>query len=130
MIPKSPEYPVCKTYHDFLVDTMEALKLPYIFVHAYVQVYARTLHIIWKHRDLYSKIIPIMSGLHQLRVFQRVIFKRYNCLGLHCLGLQDWIVVPGTFFVVSVSQAFEGSRYYCSMRLYKEGFDALCGKIH
>lgn len=50
---KSPEYPFCKTYPDFLVDTMEVLRLPYIFVHTDEQVYARILHKMWKHRDLY-----------------------------------------------------------------------------
>ena len=36
--PKNPEYPVCKTCLDFLVDTMEVLELPYIFVQADEQV--------------------------------------------------------------------------------------------
>ena len=41
-IAKSREYPVCKTYLHFLVGTIvEVLKLPYIFVQAFEQVYAR-----------------------------------------------------------------------------------------
>ena len=48
-IPKSPEYPVCKKYLDFLLDTIEHLELPHIFVHADEQVYARILHLLWKH---------------------------------------------------------------------------------
>ena len=82
---KSPEYPVCKIYLHFLLDTIEVLELPYIFVQAYKQVYGRILHIIWKHRDLFNrstKIIPIIGGFYQMHVFQRVIFNRYNCLGL------------------------------------------------
>ena len=31
----------------------------------------------------------------------------------------------GTIAAESVCQAFEGRHYYCSMRLHKEGFDAL-----
>ena len=119
-IPKSPEYPVCKKYLDFLLDTIEHLELPHIFVHADEQVYARILHLLWKHRDLYSKIIPLMGGFHQLRVFQRILYKRYSCL-----GFQDWFVDAGTIAAGSVNQAFEGRHYFRSMRLHKEAFDAL-----
>ena len=43
------------------------------------------------------------------------------------MGFQDWFVDSGTFAAGSagVSQAFEGRHYYRSMRLHKEGFDAL-----
>ena len=94
-IPKSPVYPVCKTYLDFLVDTIEVLELPYVFVYTHEQVYARILHIIWKHRDLYSKIISIISGFHQMRVFQRVLFKRYNCLSILAIvsAAPNWNVI-------------------------------------
>ena len=60
----------------------------------------------WNHKDLYSKIVPIMGGFHQMRIFQRVIFKRYNCL-----GLQIWFVDSGKIAAGSVSQAFEGRHY-------------------
>ena len=65
-------------------DTLESLELLHVFIQANEQVYARISHVIWKHKDLYSKIIFIMGGFHQLRVFQRVLFKRF-----HYLGLQD-----------------------------------------
>ena len=74
----------------------------------------------WKHMHLYSKIIPIMGGFHKLPVFQRVLFKRYNCL-----GLQDWLADLRTIAIGSASQPFEGRHYYRSMRLHKERFDAL-----
>ena len=102
-IRKSPRYPVRKIYLHFLVDIIEVLKLPYIFVQAYEQVHAWILHIIWKHRDIYSKIVPIMAGFLQMFVFQRVLFKRY-----YCLGLRDWFVDSGITAARSVSQAFEG----------------------
>lgn len=95
-IPNSREYPVCKTYLHFLVGTIvEVLKLPYIFVQAFEQVYARVLHIIWRHKDLYSKIIPIMDGFHQMRFFQTVLFKRYNCLGLQDCFVDSEIIAAG-----------------------------------
>ena len=43
MIPESLGYPVCRTYLDFLVETIEVLELPYIFVQADEQVYTRIL---------------------------------------------------------------------------------------
>ena len=114
-IPKSREYPVCKTYLHFLVDTIDVLKLLYIFVQTDEQVYARVLHIIWKHRDRYSKIIPIMNSFHQIRDFQIVLFNRYNCL-----GLQDWFVDSGTIPAGSVSEVFEGRHYYHTIHLQKK----------
>ena len=45
-----------------------------------------------------------------------------------CLGLKDWFVDTGTIAAGSVSQAFEGRQYYRSMRLHKEGSDALVQK--
>ena len=120
IISESSEYAVCETYLYFLLDTIKVLGLPYIFVQADEQVYARILHIICKHRDLYSKIIPIMDGFHQVRVFQRALFKRY-----HCLGLQDSFVDSGTITAGSVSQAFDRRHHYHSIRLHREGFHVL-----
>lgn len=60
----------------FLRDTIEVLELPHIFVQADKQLYVRILHIKWKKRDLYWKIIAIMDGFDQMRNFQRVLFKR------------------------------------------------------
>ena len=55
-----------------------------------------------------------------MRDSQRVLFKRYSCL-----GLQDWFVDSGTITAGSISQASEGRYYYRSIRLHKEGFCAL-----
>ena len=65
-----------------------------------------------------------MGSFHQMRVFQRVLFKRYNCL-----GLQDWFVDSGTIAAGSVSQALEGRHYYRSIPLHKEGVDLVHGRV-
>ena len=80
------------------------LEFPYIFLYADEQVYARILHFIWKHRDLYSKIIPIMSGFHQLRVLQRVLLKRHKCLAIYKNGL----LVPKTFILDQLVKCLKG----------------------
>ena len=56
------------------------LELEYIFVHADEDVYARLAQIIWKHSDLYKKVILFMGGFHTLRVRQRLIYKRFGVL--------------------------------------------------
>ena len=86
-----PEYSVCKEYLDFLLDTMSYLEIPHIFVHADEQVYARILHLIWKHGESYSTIIPMLGRFHQLRVLQKIIFKRHGAI-----GYKDWFVDDGT----------------------------------
>ena len=88
-IPKSPGYTVCKTYLDFLIGVMEVLELPYIFLHTDEQMYARVLHIIRKQRILRSRIILIMGNFYQFFVFQRVLFKRYNCLDSKDCWIQE-----------------------------------------
>ena len=70
--------------------------------------------------DLYSKIILLMGGFHQLRVMQRILYKRH-----HCNGYMEWCIDAKTIAKRSTEQAFEGRHYYRSMRLHKECFDAL-----
>ena len=85
------EYSVCKEYLDFLLDTTSYLEIPHIFVHADEQVYPRIRHLIWKHGESYSTIIPMLGGFHQLRVLQKIIFKRHGVI-----GYKDWFVDAGT----------------------------------
>ena len=87
-IPKSPYNAVCKTYLYILMYTIEVLELRYILVHGEMNGCVR--------QDFRSKMeaqrslfknSSIMGCFHQMRVFQRVLFKRYNCV-----DLQDWLV--------------------------------------
>ena len=87
-LPVSPhptECPICKQYLDFLLDVIEELELPFIFVHSDEMVYAKLCDILWANRDLYSKILLLMDGFHQLRVMQRLLHKRH-----YCKGFIDW----------------------------------------
>lgn len=89
-IPKSPLYPVFKTHLDFFSEAIEYFELPDIFAHVDEQVCARILYLLWKHKDIYSNIIPLMERFLQLHIFQRILFKRYGCL-----NFQDWFVDDG-----------------------------------
>ena len=61
-----------------------------------------------------------MGGFHQLRVRQRLIFKRHAIM-----RYIEWFVDSGTISPGSVDNAFSGNHYYRCMRLLKEAFDAL-----
>ena len=99
---------------------MDYLNIPRIFVHADKQVYARILHLIWKHYDRFKTVVTRMGGFHQLRVFQKILYKRHSVI-----GYQEWYSDAGIIAEGSAPQAFEGRHYFHSMRIHKEGFDAL-----
>ena len=61
-----------------------------------------------------------MGGFHQLRVKQRLIYKRSNCI-----GIKEWCIDAGIIASGSVAQAIEGHHYYRCMHLHKECFDTL-----
>ena len=116
----TPEYGTCKEYLDFLLDAMNYLEVPHLLVHADEQVYARIFHLIWKHKESYHNIIPLLGGFHQLPVLQRIFYKRHAVI-----GYKDWFVDAGTIAHRSAAQAIESRQYYRSMRVHKEAFDAL-----
>ena len=77
--PHPPSYPVCKKYLDFMLQVIVDLELPYIFIHSDDDVYSKLCHLLWKYPDLYQKIILLMGGFHQLRVRQKILYKRHLC---------------------------------------------------
>ena len=120
VIPEPPLYAVCKDYLETLKHIAEELNLDHIFAHADEQVYAQLAQIIWKHGEYYKNVIILMGGFHQLRVAQRLLYKHFGCL-----GYKEWFIDAGTIASGSADKACEGNHYYRSMRLHKEGFDAL-----
>ena len=61
-----------------------------------------------------------MGGFHQLRLKQRLIYKRSNCT-----GIKEWYIDVGIILPGSTAQAIEGHHYNRCMNLHKECFDAL-----
>ncbi len=61
-----------------------------------------------------------MGGFHQLRVRQRLLFKRF-----HCKGYNDWCIGAGVIAAGSADQALNGKHYFRCLRLHKEMFDAV-----
>ena len=119
-ISEYPEYPVCKNYLDNLLDIINDLEISHIYVITDEMVYSKLCHITWKNPELYKCNVILIGGFHQLRVKQRLIFKRINCI---CI--KNWCVDAGVIAPGSAAQAVEGRHYYRCMHVHKECFDAL-----
>ena len=117
--PHPPEYPICKKYLDSIIELINDLELSHMFVHADELVYSKLCHILWKNPDMYKKIIVLMGGFHQLRVMQKILYKRYDCRKMQEICVEAEIIAKG-----SANQAFEGRHYYRCLRVHKECFDA------
>ena len=61
-----------------------------------------------------------MGGFHQLLVMQRLLYKRYGCV-----GFKKWFEDSKNIASGSVDKAIEGRHYYRCMRIHKESFDAI-----
>ena len=103
-----------------MLQVIVDLELQYIFVHLDEDVYSKLCHLLWKNPDLYQKIILLMGGFHQLRVLQKILYKRHLC---H--GYKEWCVDAKTIAEGSACQAWKGRYYYRSMKCHKECFDVL-----
>ena len=77
------------------------LMILHIYVHADEMVYP----------ELYNCIVILMGGFHQLRVKQRLIYKRSNCI-----SIKEWCIDAG---IIAPAQAIEGHHYYRCMHLHK-----------
>ena len=100
--PAPPEYPICKTYLYFLLDMIEELHNPRIFVHSDEAVCSKLCHILWKNTELYKDVILLMGGFHQLRDMQKIIYKKY-----HCTDMRQWCFDAGT---IAKGSSEKGSR--------------------
>ena len=120
VIPSPPEYPICKQYLDSVIEIINDLELSHMFVHTDELVYSKLCNILWKNPQLYKNVILLMGGFHQLRVMQKILYKRYNCR-----QMQQICVEAGTIVQGSSDQAFEGRYHYRCLRVHKESFDAL-----
>ena len=91
-----------------------------MYVHADELVYSKLCHILWKNPELYKQVVLLMGGFHQLRVMQKILYKRYNFRQLQQICVEAEVIAKG-----SSDQAFEGRHYYRCLRVHKESFDAL-----
>ena len=74
----------------------------------------------FREKDTYTKIILLMGCFHQLRVMQRLLYKRH-----FLKEYREWCLNTKTIAEVSIDQVFEGRHYYQSMQMREECFDTL-----
>ena len=72
-----PDYPIDKEYLDFFLEVIDDWETRFIYVHSDELIYSKLCEIFWKNKDTYTKIIILMGGLHQLKVMQQLLCKRY-----------------------------------------------------
>ena len=122
VIPESVnDLAVLKSYLQFLMETTENLDIQRIFSHCDEAVYSKLLQVIWNNGEKFKKVIPIMGGFHQLLCLQKIMYKRYACI-----GLDKWIIGAGTTKSASAAEkAVQGRHYNTATRIYKEIFDAI-----
>ena len=62
----------------------------------------------------------VTVGFHQVRIKQRLIYKRFSSI-----GIEEWRIDAVRVAPSSAAQAMEGHHYHRCMHLYKESFDTL-----
>jgi len=81
VITQPPEHPVCKKFLDQLLDLVQEIEIPLIYAHGDEQDYACLCRILWKNLNIYKDVIVLMGGFHQLRVMQKIFYKRHAYKG-------------------------------------------------
>ena len=119
VIPQPPSHNVCKYYLEFLLDLKIDLEINLVFCHSVQDVFYKISQINWKDKR-YDGVIIIMSGLNILLVKFKILYQKYNLL-----GLQQWWVKSKVIAEISVNQAAEGKHYSRAIRLHKQSLECL-----
>ena len=75
---------------DNIVQIMEEIGTEKIFVDADKAVCSKIVMIMWIYNSKYENAIPLVGRFHTFLVYLKILYKKYNCL-----GLQDWWVDDG-----------------------------------
>ena len=106
--------------NDRFQESINDLQISHIYVHAYQMIYLKLCHITWENPEFYKCIVISICGFHQLRAWQRLIYRRSNCN-----DIKEWCINAGVIAPASAAQAVEGYHYYRCIHLHKECFDTL-----
>ena len=96
VVPQSTNNNACKYYLGFILDTKSDQNLNYIFCHSDQDAFYKPSEIIWKETK-YQSIINIMGGFHILLVTQKVLYEKYNIMGLKNLGVRFAVRAGGNY---------------------------------
>ena len=108
-----------KWYMDNIVQIMEEIGNEKIFVYADEAIYRKIVMIMWLYNGKYENVIPLIGGFHTLLVYLKILYKKYNCL-----GLQDWWFDAGVIQEGSVFKAIEG-KHQGGISFHKQSMNAL-----
>ena len=67
---------------DNIVQIMEEIGTEELFVHADDTINSKIVMIMWLYNDKYENVIPLIGGFHILLVYLKILYTKYNCLGL------------------------------------------------
>ena len=101
-LPYPPDYATCKYYLDFLLKVIDYLAIPFIYVDSDKLAYSKLCEILWKNKGIYTKIILLMGGFHQLRVMQWLPYKRH-----FPKGYRKWCIDTKTIAGDSIDQVLK-----------------------
>ena len=115
VISQPPSNSVYKYCLDFLLKLKSDLEVNPILCLSDQDVFYKIFQIIRKDKK-YDSVINIMSGFHFSLVKLKILYKKYNLLGLQ----QWWWKSKG-----SVNQAAEGKQYSRAIRLHGQSLECL-----
>ena len=103
------------TVYEILTQTHQikgTLQLPHIVVVFDQALYAKVTDILWKQKDKFIKIIPMMGTFHSICTILGIIGKQDA--GLRDLCIEACVIAEG-----SVNGVLEGHKYNRAIRLHK-----------
>ena len=83
-------------------------------------VYAKSLHLVWKHQHAFPEVVLRMGAFHTVCVFLAVLGKRFGDA-----GFKDLLVEPGVIGSSACNRVLKEKHYHRSLRCHKLVFEAL-----
>ena len=105
---------------DNIVQIMEEIGTEELFVHADDTINNKIVMIMWLYNGKYENFIPLIGRFHILLVYLKILYKKYNCL-----GLRDWWVDAGAILEGSVCKAIESKHYQGGISLHNQSMNAV-----
>ena len=102
-----------------MLNLKSDLEINHTFCYSDQDAFYKISQIIWKDKK-YDSVINVMGGFHIFLVKLKILYKKYNLLGLQQLWLKSKIIAEG-----SVNQAGEGKHYSRAIRLHKQSLECL-----
>ena len=87
-------------------QTKDELKLKHILVVFDQAIYAKSVEIMWKHRDLFADIVPRLDAFHTTSCLLSVIGKRFSSAGLRDVVKESGVIEEGSVDGILTEKAY------------------------